>query len=305
MSEKLRSGAAIKPVQVSPSVAFSNMSPLGIIAGPCSIESREIAMQIAETMVAACKHLNMPYVFKASFDKANRTSINGVRGIGWEAARAIFMEIKETYGCPVITDVHSPEQCAQVAEVADILQIPAFLCRQTDLIVAAAKTGKALNIKKGQFLSPDEMHTVVEKAVSAGNANVMMCERGTTFGYHLLVNDMRALAMMGKNGYPVIFDATHSVQRPGGKGDRSGGDRECVELLARAATAVGIAGLFLETHPNPDSAPSDGPNMVPLAHMASMLSTLSQLDRLTKVLPYEDFSLSSIPARSAVLNLGS
>jgi 2-dehydro-3-deoxyphosphooctonate aldolase (KDO 8-P synthase) len=257
-----------------------------------------MAMHIADTMVSECGKLGIPYVFKASFDKANRTSINGVRGIGWEAARAIFLEIKETYGCPIITDVHSPEQCVAVAEVADILQIPAFLCRQTDLIVAAAKTGKTLNIKKGQFLSPEEMHTVVEKAVSAGNNNVMMCERGTTFGYHLLVNDMRGLAIMGKNGYPVIFDATHSVQRPGGKGDHSGGDRACVELLARAATAVGIAGLFLETHPNPDAAPSDGPNMVPLAHVGKMLVALSEIDRVTKSLSYQDFSLSAMPNRS-------
>jgi 2-dehydro-3-deoxyphosphooctonate aldolase (KDO 8-P synthase) len=295
MSVVLKSGVIVRDVSVSPSVAFGNHLPLGIIAGPCSIESREMAMQIADTMVSECGKLGIPYVFKASFDKANRTSIHGVRGIGWEAARAIFLEIKETYGCPVITDVHSPEQCAAVAEVADILQIPAFFCRQTDLIVAAAKTGKTLNIKKGQFLSPEEMHTVVEKAVSAGNSNIMMCERGTTFGYHLLVNDMRGLAIMGKNGYPVIFDATHSVQRPGGKGNSSGGDREYIELLARAATAVGIAGLFLETHPHPDSAPSDGPNMVPLAHMGKMLAALSEIDRVTKSLSYQDFSLSAMP----------
>jgi|LauGreDrversion4_2_1035121.scaffolds.fasta_scaffold32134_1 2-dehydro-3-deoxyphosphooctonate aldolase (KDO 8-P synthase) len=298
MSVVLKSGLVVRNVSVSPSVVFGNHLPLGVMAGPCSIESREIALDIADTMVSECAKLGIPYVFKASFDKANRTSINGVRGIGWEAARAIFLEIKETYGCPVITDVHTPEQCAAVAEVADILQIPAFLCRQTDLIVAAAKTGKTLNIKKGQFLSPEEMHTVVEKAVSAGNSKVMMCERGTTFGYHLLVNDMRGLAIMGKNGYPVIFDATHSVQRPGGKGISSGGDRECVELLARAATAVGIAGLFLETHPNPDAAPSDGPNMVPLAHVGKMLAALSEIDRVTKSLSYQDFSLSALPNRS-------
>jgi 2-dehydro-3-deoxyphosphooctonate aldolase (KDO 8-P synthase) len=298
MSIVLKSGVVLQKVDVSPSVAFGNHLPLGVMAGPCSIESRDIALQIADTLVSECATLGIPYVFKASFDKANRTSINGVRGIGWEAARAIFLEIKETYGCPVITDVHTPEQCASVAEVADILQIPAFLCRQTDLIVAAAKTGKTLNIKKGQFLSPEEMHTVVEKAVSAGNSKVMMCERGTTFGYHLLVNDMRGLAIMGKNGYPVIFDATHSVQRPGGKGISSGGDRECVELLARAATAVGIAGLFLETHPNPDAAPSDGPNMVPLAHVGKMLAALSEIDRVTKSLSYQDFSLSALPNRS-------
>ena len=298
MSVVLKSGLVVRNVSVSPSVVFGNHLPLGVMAGPCSIESREIALDIADTMVSECAKLGIPYVFKASFDKANRTSINGVRGIGWEAARAIFLEIKETYVCPVITDVHTPEQCAAVAEVADILQIPAFLCRQTDLIVAAAKTGKTLNIKKGQFLSPEEMHTVVEKAVSAGNSKVMMCERGTTFGYHLLVNDMRGLAIMGKNGYPVIFDATHSVQRPGGKGISSGGDRECVELLARAATAVGIAGLFLETHPNPDAAPSDGPNMVPLAHVGKMLAALSEIDRVTKSLSYQDFSLSALPNRS-------
>ncbi len=298
MSIVLKSSIDVRNVTVSPSVSFGNHLPLGIMAGPCSIESRDMAMHIADTMVSECGKLGIPYVFKASFDKANRTSINGVRGIGWEAARAIFLEIKETYGCPIITDVHSPEQCVAVAEVADILQIPAFLCRQTDLIVAAAKTGKTLNIKKGQFLSPEEMHTVVEKAVSAGNNNVMMCERGTTFGYHLLVNDMRGLAIMGKNGYPVIFDATHSVQRPGGKGDHSGGDRACVELLARAATAVGIAGLFLETHPNPDAAPSDGPNMVPLAHVGKMLVALSEIDRVTKSLSYQDFSLSAMPNRS-------
>ncbi|MBM3631570.1 MAG: 3-deoxy-8-phosphooctulonate synthase [Alphaproteobacteria bacterium] len=295
MSVVLKSGVVVRDVPVSSSVAFGNHLPLGIMAGPCSIESRDIALQIADTMVSECGKLGIPYVFKASFDKANRTSIHGVRGIGWEAARAIFLEIKAKYACPIITDVHTPEQCEAVAEVADILQIPAFLCRQTDLIVAAAKTGKTLNIKKGQFLSPEEMHTVVEKAVSVGNSNIMMCERGTTFGYHLLVNDMRGLAIMGKNGYPVIFDATHSVQRPGGKGNSSGGDRECIELLARAATAVGIAGLFLETHPNPDSAPSDGPNMVPLADVGKMLAALSEIDRVTKSLSYQDFSLSALP----------
>ena len=294
----INTSATIPPVihnvPVSSGVSFGNILPLGLIAGPCSIESREIALQVADTLVATCKTLNIPYVFKASFDKANRTSIHGLRGVGWETARRIFLEIKETYGCPVLTDVHSPEQCALVAEVVDILQIPAFLCRQTDLIVAAAQTGKVLNIKKGQFLSPSEMHTVVEKAVATGNRKIMMCERGTTFGYHMLINDMRALAMMGSKGYPVIFDATHSVQRPGGQGDRSGGDRECVELLARAATAVGIAGLFLETHPNPDSAPSDGPNMLPLASMPKILHTLAHLDRVTKSLPYQDFSLSAL-----------
>jgi 2-dehydro-3-deoxyphosphooctonate aldolase (KDO 8-P synthase) len=299
MSVVLKSNVVVQKVDVSPSVAFGNHLPLAIMAGPCSIESREIALQIADTMVSECGKLGIPYVFKASFDKANRTSVHGVRGIGWEGARPIFLEIKEKYSCPVITDVHSPEQCAFVAEVADILQIPAFLCRQTDLIVAAAKTGKTLNIKKGQFLSPEEMHTVVEKAISAGNSKVMMCERGTTFGYHLLVNDMRGLAIMGQNGYPVIFDATHSVQRPGGKGNSSGGDRACVELLARAATAVGIAGLFLETHPNPDAAPSDGPNMLPLAHMGKMLAALSDIDRVTKSLPYQDFSLSAMPLMPA------
>jgi 2-dehydro-3-deoxyphosphooctonate aldolase (KDO 8-P synthase) len=294
MSREMSGKKVVHSIEVTPSVAFSNTKPLGLIAGPCSIESREIALEVADDLVKICRELGMGYVFKASFDKANRTSIHGARGMGWDAAKEIFLEIKGRYGCPILTDVHSPEQCLQVAQVADILQIPAFLCRQTDLIVAAAQTGKTLNIKKGQFLSPTEMHAVVEKAVAGGNTKVMMCERGTTFGYNLLVNDMRGLAVMGRTGYPVIFDATHSVQRPGGQGNKSGGDRECIELLARAATAVGIAGLFLETHPNPDAAPSDGPNMIPLHAMKGLLSSMVQLDRVAKSLPYQPFSLSAM-----------
>ena len=294
MSREMSGKKVVHSIEVTPSVAFSNTKPLGLIAGPCSIESREIALEVADDLVKICRELGMGYVFKASFDKANRTSIHGARGMGWDAAKEIFLEIKGRYGCPILTDVHSPEQCLQVAQVADILQIPAFLCRQTDLIVAAAQTGKTLNIKKGQFLSPTEMHAVVEKAVAAGNTKVMMCERGTTFGYNLYVNDMRGLAVMGRTGYPVIFDATHSVQRPGGQGNKSGGDRECIELLARAATAVGIAGLFLETHPNPDAAPSDGPNMIPLHAMKGLLSSMVQLDRVAKSLPYQPFSLSAM-----------
>lgn len=278
---------------LTPSLSLGNALPLALIAGPCSMESRDIALQVADTLAPLCKELGMTYVFKASFDKANRTSIHGTRGMGWEAARSIFLEIKERHGCPVLTDVHSPEQCAPVAETVDVLQIPAFLCRQTDLLLAAAATGRAINIKKGQFLSPMEMHAVVEKVIQSGNQRVMMCERGTTFGYNFLINDMRALAIMGQRGYPVIFDATHSVQRPGGKGDRSGGDREAVELLARAAVAVGIAGLFLETHPHPDEAPSDGPNMLPLESMEGLLRGLVALDKLAKSLPYQSFSLSN------------
>ncbi len=253
---------------------IGNDLPFALIAGPCQIESREHAIFMAEKLVEITNKLNIPFVFKASFDKANRTSIKGPRGMG--------LEIKDTFKCPIITDVHKEEQCEIVASVADVLQIPAFLCRQTDLIVAAAKTGKPLNIKKGQFLSPFEMSNVIEKAKESGNDSAMACERGTTFGYNNLVVDMRSLYIMGKDGTPVIMDATHSVQQPGGLGGSSGGKREYVPYLAKAAVAVGVAGVFIETHDNPDEALSDGPNMVPLNELSKLLETLIKIDNITK-----------------------
>lgn len=261
---------------------IGNDLPFTLIAGPCQIENREHAMMMAEKLVEITNKLNIPFVFKASFDKANRTSIKGPRGMGLEASLKVFRKIKETFKCPIITDVHKEEQCEIVASVADILQIPAFLCRQTDLIVAAAKTGKPLNIKKGQFLSPFEMVNVIEKAKESGNDNAMSCERGTTFGYNNLVVDMRGLYIMGKDGTPVIMDATHSVQQPGGLGSSSGGKREYVPYLAKAAVAIGVAGVFIETHDNPDTALSDGPNMVPLAELPKLLETLIKIDNITK-----------------------
>jgi 2-dehydro-3-deoxyphosphooctonate aldolase (KDO 8-P synthase) len=226
--------------------------------------------------------LNIPFIFKASYDKANRTSINGTRGIGMEKGLEILAGIREKFGCPVITDVHNEEQCAIVAEAVDILQIPAFLSRQTDLLLAAANTGKTIHVKKGQFLAPWDMGNVAKKLASTGNENILLCERGVTFGYNTLVNDMRALPIMSQTGYPVTFDATHSVQQPAGKGDSTGGDRTMVPHLARAAVAVGVAGLFIETHQDPDNAPSDGPNMVRLDDMPKLLQTLKQLDNLIK-----------------------
>nr|WP_321456976.1 3-deoxy-8-phosphooctulonate synthase [uncultured Cohaesibacter sp.] len=264
------------------SVSFGNHLPLAVMAGPCQMESRDHALEMAAALKEISDHLNIGIVYKSSFDKANRTSLKSQRGIGLEKALPIFAEIKETYGLPVVTDIHEPDQCAAVAEVADILQIPAFLCRQTDLLVAAAKTGAVINVKKGQFLAPWDMKNVAAKIVESGNANVMLTDRGTSFGYNTLVTDMRGLPIMAQTGAPVIFDATHSVQQPGGQGETSGGQREFVPVLARAAVAVGVAGVFIETHEDPDKAPSDGPNMVPINELESLLAKLQKFDAIAK-----------------------
>ncbi len=264
------------------SVRFGNHLPLGIIAGPCAMESRDHALEMAAALKEITGKLGLGLVYKSSFDKANRTSISSARGIGLDKALAVFAEVKERYGLPVITDVHENDQCTAVAEVVDILQIPAFLCRQTDLLVAAAKTGRVVNVKKGQFLAPWDMANVAAKVQAAGNPNVMLTERGASFGYNTLVSDMRSLPIMAQTGAPVIFDATHSVQQPGGQGTTSGGQREYVPVLARAAVAVGVAGLFIETHQDPDKAPSDGPNMVPLKELEGLLAQLKAFDALAK-----------------------
>jgi len=263
-------------------LTIANDRPLTLIAGPCAIESREHALATAETLREIAERVGIGLIYKSSFDKANRTSLDSPRGIGMDEGLAILTAVRERVGCPVLTDVHAPGQCARVAEAVDVLQIPAFLCRQTDLIVAAARTGRALNIKKGQFLAPWDMTNVVAKAVAAGGRDVMVCERGVSFGYNTLISDMRALPILRQTGCPVVFDATHSVQQPGGLGERSGGQREFVPVLARAAVAVGVAAVFMETHEDPDGAPSDGPNMVPLAEMEALLAELVAFDRLAK-----------------------
>ncbi len=264
-------------------VRFGNALPLAVIAGPCVMESREHALEMASALKEMADRLGLGLVYKSSFDKANRTSAASARGIGLDKALAVFAEVKERLGLPVTTDVHESDQCAPVAEVVDILQIPAFLCRQTDLLVAAAKTGRVVNVKKGQFLAPWDMAHVARKITDAGNPHVMVTERGVSFGYNTLVSDMRALPIMAETtGAPVIFDATHSVQQPGGKGASSGGQREFVPVLARAAVAVGVAGVFIETHQDPDRAPSDGPNMVPLKDMHALLMELKAFDALAK-----------------------
>ncbi|WP_431694883.1 3-deoxy-8-phosphooctulonate synthase [Rhizobium giardinii] len=263
-------------------VVFSNTRKLSLIAGPCQMESRDHAFMIAGKMVELCKSLGIGLVYKSSFDKANRTSISGKRGIGLEKAMEIFADLKKEYGFPVLTDIHTEEQCGLVAPTIDILQIPAFLCRQTDLLVAAAKSGRVINVKKGQFLAPWDMKNVLAKFTESGNPNVLLCERGASFGYNTLVSDMRSLPIMAGLGAPVVFDATHSVQQPGGQGSSSGGQREFVETLARAAVAVGVAGVFIETHEDPDNAPSDGPNMVHLKDMPRLLETLLAFDAIAK-----------------------
>jgi len=265
------------------SVRFGNNLPLALIAGPCAMESRDHALEMASALKEISSKLGIGLVYKSSFDKANRTSGSSARGIGITKAMEIFAEIKEKFAFPLITDVHENDQCAEVAKVVDVLQIPAFLCRQTDLLLAAAKTGKAINVKKGQFLAPWDMANVAEKIRSAGNPDVMLCERGASFGYNTLVSDMRSLPIMAETGAPVIFDATHSVQQPGGKGSTSGGQREFVPVLARAAVAVGVAGVFIETHQDPDTAPSDGPNMIPLRELEGLLRQLMAFDTLAKV----------------------
>jgi 2-dehydro-3-deoxyphosphooctonate aldolase (KDO 8-P synthase) len=263
-------------------VRFGNHLPLALIAGPCQMESRDHAFAIAGELKEITEKLGIGLVYKSSYDKANRTSGSGKRGIGMAQALPIFADIKAKLGLPVLTDVHEPQHCADVSSVIDILQIPAFLSRQTDLLVAAAKTGLIVNVKKGQFLAPWDMKNVAKKITEAGNPNVMLTERGASFGYNTLVSDMRALPIMAETGHPVIFDATHSVQQPGGQGSSSGGDRRMVPVLARAAVAVGVAGVFIETHDDPDNAPSDGPNMVPLKEMKALLETLMAFDRLAK-----------------------
>jgi 2-dehydro-3-deoxyphosphooctonate aldolase (KDO 8-P synthase) len=266
-------------------VILANDRPLAVIAGPCQMESRDHALEMAEALAAIAARLNLPLIFKTSFDKANRTSVNAARGMGLAAALPVFAEIRARTGLPVLTDVHAPEQCAPVAEAVDVLQIPAFLSRQTDLLLAAGETGRAVNVKKGQFLAPWDMANVAAKIASTGNRRILLCERGTSFGYNTLVSDMRALPIMARTGYPVVYDATHSVQQPGGQGTSSGGQREFVEPLARAAVSIGVAAVFIETHPDPDHAPSDGPNMVPLSGFEALMKRLMALDALAKGFP--------------------
>ena len=264
------------------SMKIGNAERLSIIAGPCQMESRQHALETAHALKEIAARLGIGLIYKTSFDKANRTSVNAQRGMGLDDALPVFAEIRETTGLPTLTDVHEIDQCARAAEAVDVLQIPAFLCRQTDLLVAAARTGKAVNVKKGQFLAPWDMKNVIAKITGSGNPNAMACERGVSFGYNTLVSDMRALPEMAKIGCPVVFDATHSVQQPGGLGGSSGGQREYVPVLARAAVAIGVAMVFLETHPDPDNAPSDGPNMVPLNQFEALVSELLDYDALAK-----------------------
>ena len=266
-------------------LTLGNDRPLAVIAGPCALESRAHALEMSHALVELTGKLGLGLIYKTSFDKANRTSIDSARGLGLEASLPILAEVRETRGCPVLTDVHTAEQCALVAEAVDVLQIPAFLCRQTDLLAAAAKTGRAINIKKGQFLAPWDMKNVARKVSAAGNDNILLCERGVSFGYNTLVNDMRALPILAETGYPVVFDATHSVQQPGGQGTKTGGERRFVPMLARAAAAIGVAAVFMETHQDPDNAPSDGPNMVRLRDMPALLQSLIEFDRLAKAIP--------------------
>jgi len=271
------------PVVAVGSTRFGNKLPLALIAGPCALESRDHAFEMASALKDIAGKLGIGFVYKTSFDKANRTSMKSKRGIGLDAALPIFAEIRRQLGVPILTDVHEKEQCELVSQVADVLQIPAFLCRQTDLLAAAAMTGRVINVKKGQFLAPWDMANVVAKITAAGNPNVLVTERGASFGYNTLVSDMRALPILARTtGAPVIFDATHSVQQPGGQGTSSGGEREFVAVLARSAVAVGVAGIFIETHQDPDTAPSDGPNMIPLKDMDGLLRRLIEFDRLAK-----------------------
>ena len=263
-------------------IEIANDRPFVLIAGPCALESRDHALEMAAAVKEAADSAGVRAIYKTSFDKANRTSIGSPRGIGLDRALAIFDDVRSTAGLPVLTDVHTGEQCAAAAEAVDVLQIPAFLCRQTDLLLAAGQTGKAVNVKKGQFLAPWDMKNVLAKVASTGNRNILQTERGVSFGYNTLVSDMRALPILAQNGYPVVFDATHSVQQPGGQGGASGGQREFVPVLARAAAAIGVAALFMETHQDPDSAPSDGPNMVPVRELPALLQTLAEIDRLAK-----------------------
>ncbi|MCW2392381.1 3-deoxy-8-phosphooctulonate synthase [Sphingobium sp. B11D3A] len=261
---------------------IANDRPLALIAGPCAMESRAHALETAQALVEMTSAIGMPLIYKSSFDKANRTSVDAPRGIGLAQALDVFADVKAQFGCPVVTDVHDAAQCAPVAEIVDVLQIPAFLCRQTDLLLAAAATGRVVNVKKGQFLAPWDMANVVRKLRSAGNDQVMLTERGASFGYNTLVSDMRALPLLAETGCPVVFDATHSVQQPGGRGESSGGERRFVPVLARAAVAIGVAAIFIETHEDPDRAPSDGPNMLPLRDLPALLRDLQAFDALAK-----------------------
>ena len=267
--------------------AIGNDKPLALIAGPCVMESKGHAMDMSGALAELSKRLDVPLIYKTSYDKANRTSGSSERGLGLDEALAVFADIKKETGLAVLTDVHEPDHCAQVAGAVDVLQIPAFLCRQTDLLVAAAKTGKPINVKKGQFLAPWDMANVVKKVEDAGNTQVMVCERGASFGYNTLVSDMRSLPIMALTGCPVVFDATHSVQQPGGQGSSSGGQREFAAVLARAAVSIGVAAVFLETHQDPDNAPSDGPNMIPLDQLPEIIETLLEFDRVAKTRPVE------------------
>jgi 2-dehydro-3-deoxyphosphooctonate aldolase (KDO 8-P synthase) len=270
------------PIVAVGKAKFGNALPLALIAGPCVLESRAHAFDMAGALKEIAARCGIGFVYKTSFDKANRTSSKSARGLGLDKALEVFADLRDSLGVPVLTDVHEPDQCAAAAEVVDVLQIPAFLCRQTDLLVAAAKTGRVVNVKKGQFLAPWDMANVVDKITGAGNSNVLVTERGVSFGYNTLVSDMRALPVLAKTGAPVIFDATHSVQQPGGKGSSSGGERAFVPVLARAAVAIGVAGVFIETHQDPDRAPSDGPNMLPLKEMEPLLERLMAFDALAK-----------------------
>src|SRR6056297_2748960 len=271
------------PVQIG-DIPVSNTAPFALIAGPCQLESLDHARMLAERIAAAADATDTRWIFKASYDKANRSSLTGKRGLGMDEGLTILSKIRAEFGVPVLTDIHTAEQCAPVAQAVDVLQIPAFLCRQTDLLLAAGETGAALNVKKGQFLAPWDMQNVAAKIASTGNERILLCERGTSFGYNTLVSDFRGLPIMGQTGYPVVFDATHSVQLPGGQGTSSGGQRQFVEPLARAAVAIGCGAVFIETHEDPDNAPSDGPNMVPIENLASILKGLRAIDRLSKAL---------------------
>ncbi len=271
----------IRHVQIG-KVRFGNDRPLALIAGPCALESRAHAMEMCGALTELTNKLGIGLVYKTSFDKANRTSLKGARGMGMKKGLPILAELREKFGCPVLTDVHEPDQCKPTAEAVDVLQIPAFLCRQTDLLIAAGETGRAINVKKGQFLAPWDMQNVVAKIAATGNHRILVCERGASFGYNTLVSDMRSLPVLAETGYPVVFDATHSVQQPGGQGTATGGERRFVSVLARAAVAVGVAGVFMETHRDPDKAPSDGPNMVPFKAMPALLQRLMAFDKLAK-----------------------
>jgi 2-dehydro-3-deoxyphosphooctonate aldolase (KDO 8-P synthase) len=263
-------------------IVIGGRAPFALITGPCQLESLDHARMMAERIAAACAPTGTRFVFKASYDKANRSSLATERGLGLEMGLEILSRIRDEFGCPILTDVHDPAHCAPAGEICDVIQIPAFLCRQTDLLLAAGKTGRAINVKKGQFLAPWDMVNVAQKIASTGNTNIMLCDRGTSFGYNTLVSDFRGLPIMARTGYPVVFDATHSVQQPGGQGQTSGGQREFAPVLARAAVAVGVSALFIETHQDPDNAPSDGPNMIPIDKMAALIGQLRALDDLTK-----------------------